>query len=66
MFCWSFFNKLIQKSDPSFREECIFESLFIHTSRLGGSIDIDVTDETVIALQFPSSVLLERTLTEYI
>jgi hypothetical protein len=37
----------------------------MHTSKLGGSIEIEVTEDTVIALQTPSSLLFERTLTEY-
>jgi len=54
----------MQKLDSTLSEECILESLFMQTSKLGGSIDIDVTDETVMAFKLPSIVLLERTLTE--
>ena len=36
----------------------------MQTNKLGGSIEIDVTEDTVIAFELPSESLFERILTE--
>jgi hypothetical protein len=36
----------------------------MHTNRLGGSMDIEVTEETVMAFRLPDASLLDIMLTE--
>ena len=60
----SLLNKFIQNSDSSIKLSCILEFLLIHTNRLGGSMDIEVTEETVMAFRLPDTSLLDIMLTE--
>ena len=43
---------------------CILEDLLIQINKLGGFIEIDVTDETVIAFGLSALSLLDIMLTE--
>jgi hypothetical protein len=54
----------MQNLDPSTIESCIFEDLLIQINILGGSIDIEVTEETVIAFGLSLESLLDIILTE--
>ena len=49
-YSWSLVIRLIQKIVTKFIESWIPAVLFMQTNMLGGSIETDVTDETVIAL----------------